>query len=70
MLVEQNSRVALDLPARTVVMDKGRIVYDGASGALRDDPDKLEQLIGVVKAWNAGAAHALPSACAGGIERA
>ena len=28
-------------------MDKGRIVYDGASAALRDDPERLAQLIGV-----------------------
>ena len=34
VLVEQNSRVALSFSARTVVMDKGRIVYDGESAAL------------------------------------
>jgi hypothetical protein len=28
-------------------MDKGRIVYDGASKTLRDDPERLAQLIGV-----------------------
>ena len=32
VLVEQNSRVALGFSERTVVMDKGRIVYDGAVG--------------------------------------
>jgi branched-chain amino acid transport system ATP-binding protein len=32
------------------VMDRGRIVYDGPSETLRDDPAKLEQFIGVVKA--------------------
>src|SRR5688500_7328226 len=47
VLVEQNSRVALEFSDRTVVMDKGRIVYDGTSKALRDDPDRLAQLIGV-----------------------
>ena len=47
VLVEQNSRVALDFSERTVVMDKGRIVYDGASAALRDDPERLAKLIGV-----------------------
>ena len=47
VLVEQNSRVALAFSARTVVMDKGRIVYDGASAALRADPERLAQLIGV-----------------------
>jgi branched-chain amino acid transport system ATP-binding protein len=50
ILVEQNTRLALDIAKRTVVMDRGRIVYDGASATLRDDPLKLEQLIGVVKA--------------------
>jgi branched-chain amino acid transport system ATP-binding protein len=49
MLVEQNSRVALAFSPRTVVMAKGRIVYDGASAALRADPDRLAQLIGVAE---------------------
>jgi branched-chain amino acid transport system ATP-binding protein len=49
VLVEQNSRVALAFSARTVVMDKGRIVYDGASAALRADPERLAQLIGVAQ---------------------
>jgi ABC-type branched-subunit amino acid transport system ATPase component len=31
------------------VMDRGHIVYDGPSAALREDPARLEQLIGVVK---------------------
>jgi len=47
VLVEQNSRVALAFSARTVVMDKGRIVYDGESAALRADPEHLARLIGV-----------------------
>ena len=41
ILVEQNSRLALDIAPRAVVMDRGRIVYDGPSGTLRNDPDKL-----------------------------
>ena len=45
VLVEQNSRVALEFSARTVVMDKGRIVYDGASERLRADPEYLASLI-------------------------
>ena len=47
VLVEQNSRVALAFSARTVVMDKGHIVYDGASTALAADPERLAKLIGV-----------------------
>ena len=50
VLVEQNTRLALDISPRTVIMDRGRIVYDGPSEILRKDPAKLEQLIGVVKA--------------------
>jgi branched-chain amino acid transport system ATP-binding protein len=45
VLVEQNSRVALDFSERTVVMDKGRIVYDGASARLREAPEYLASLI-------------------------
>jgi len=47
VLVEQNSRVALAFSARTVVMDKGRIVYDGESAALSAEPEYLARLIGV-----------------------
>ncbi len=50
ILVEQNSRLALDISPRALVMDRGRIVYDGPSETLRNDPAKLEQFIGVVKA--------------------
>jgi branched-chain amino acid transport system ATP-binding protein len=47
ILVEQNSRVAFEFSDRTVVLDKGRIVYDGASATLRDDPERLAKIIGV-----------------------
>jgi branched-chain amino acid transport system ATP-binding protein len=47
VLVEQNSRVALEFSARAVVMDKGRIVYDGPSSALRADQERLAELIGI-----------------------
>jgi branched-chain amino acid transport system ATP-binding protein len=47
VLVEQNSRVALAFSTRTVVMNRGRIVYDGTSAALAADPDRLASLIGV-----------------------
>jgi branched-chain amino acid transport system ATP-binding protein len=49
VLVEQNSRVALAFSPRTVVMDRGRVVYDGSSQALRDDPERLTKLIGVAE---------------------
>jgi branched-chain amino acid transport system ATP-binding protein len=50
ILVEQNSRLALDIAPRVLVMDRGLIVFDGPSETLRNDPAKLEQFIGVVKA--------------------
>jgi branched-chain amino acid transport system ATP-binding protein len=49
ILVEQNTRLALGISPRTAVMDRGRIVYDGPSEVLRDDPDKLNALFGVGK---------------------
>jgi branched-chain amino acid transport system ATP-binding protein len=45
VLVEQNSRVALEFSERTLVMDRGRLVYDGLSARLREDPDFLASLI-------------------------
>jgi branched-chain amino acid transport system ATP-binding protein len=50
ILVEQNSRVALAFCERTIVLNKGRIVYDGASAPLRADPDALARLVGVAQA--------------------
>jgi branched-chain amino acid transport system ATP-binding protein len=49
ILVEQNSRVALNFSPRTVILDKGHIVYDGESDPLRNDPDRLAKLIGIVE---------------------
>jgi branched-chain amino acid transport system ATP-binding protein len=45
VLVEQNSRVALAFSERAIVMDKGRIAYDGTSAKLRDDPEYLARLV-------------------------
>jgi branched-chain amino acid transport system ATP-binding protein len=49
ILVEQNTRLALDISPRTAVMDRGRIVFDGASDELKRDPDRVHRLIGVGK---------------------
>jgi branched-chain amino acid transport system ATP-binding protein len=49
ILVEQNSRVALTFSPRIVILDKGRIVYDGESEPLRTDPDRLAKLIGILE---------------------
>jgi branched-chain amino acid transport system ATP-binding protein len=50
LLVEQNSRLALDVSLRTVVMNRGRIVYDGPSETLKHDAGRLDQLIGLAGA--------------------
>ncbi len=47
VLVEQNTRLALDISPRTVVMNRGRITYDGSSEPLRQSREKLDRLIGV-----------------------
>jgi len=47
VLVEQNTRLALDLSPRIVVMDRGRITYDGLSEPLKQNRDQLDRLIGV-----------------------
>ncbi len=47
ILVEQNTRLALEIAPRTVVLDRGRIAYDGPSATLKADPARLDQLIGV-----------------------
>jgi branched-chain amino acid transport system ATP-binding protein len=49
ILVEQNSRVALSFSPRTVILDKGRIVYDGLSEPLQKDADRLAKLIGILE---------------------
>jgi branched-chain amino acid transport system ATP-binding protein len=47
IMVEQNTQLALDISPRTVVMDRGRIIYDRASDALKADRDRLNRLIGL-----------------------
>lgn len=47
VLVEQHTEIALEFSERTVVMNRGRIVYDGASTRLRSDPSLLNSLVGV-----------------------
>ena len=47
LLVEQRTDVALELAERAVVMERGRVVFDDASGRLQSDPDLLHSLVGV-----------------------
>ena len=47
ILVEQHTGIALEFSERTVVMNRGRIVYDGASATLAADEPLLNSLVGV-----------------------
>ena len=47
ILVEQNARLATRFSPRTLIMDRGRIVYDGPSRDLIDNPDLLERHFGM-----------------------
>jgi branched-chain amino acid transport system ATP-binding protein len=58
ILVEQNTRLALDISPRTAVMDRGRIVFDGPSEELKRDSEKLHRLIGVGKSRSAAGRRA------------
>lgn len=46
ILVEQYVHLALSFAPRTIVLDRGRIVYDGGSADLADDPDKIAVYFG------------------------
>ena len=48
ILVEQHAMMALEFAPRALVLDRGRVVHDGPSRALIDDPAALGRLIGVV----------------------
>jgi branched-chain amino acid transport system ATP-binding protein len=47
LLVEQKVDRALQFSARSIVMDRGRILFDGPSARLGEDSHFLESLIGV-----------------------
>ncbi|HEX8480234.1 MAG TPA: ABC transporter ATP-binding protein [Telluria sp.] len=47
VIVEQHARLALALTARAIVLDRGRIVHDGASASLLADGAALNRLLGV-----------------------
>lgn len=46
ILVEQYVRLALEFAPRTVVLDRGRIVFDGESARLAADPEMMATLLG------------------------
>jgi branched-chain amino acid transport system ATP-binding protein len=49
VLVEQQADLALDFAQRSIVMDRGLIIYDGESAALAHDRERLQSLIGVAR---------------------
>ena len=50
LLVEQHARLALELAQDAIVLDRGAIVFAGASRELLDAPDRLDALMGVAGA--------------------
>jgi branched-chain amino acid transport system ATP-binding protein len=47
IIVEQNAQKILGLADRVVILERGAIVHDAASAALKADPAVLERLLGV-----------------------
>jgi branched-chain amino acid transport system ATP-binding protein len=47
LLVEQDLGIALDLGDRHVVLNKGRVVFEGSGTSLRDAPDVRQRYLGV-----------------------
>ena len=47
LLVEQHARLALGFADNAIVLDRGRIVFSGASRDLLDAPERLDALMGV-----------------------
>jgi branched-chain amino acid transport system ATP-binding protein len=47
VLVEQHAELALELTDRAMVLDRGRVVWEGASPTLAGDPARLSSLIGL-----------------------
>ena len=53
IIVEQNARKILGLADRAVILERGAIVHDAPSAALKNDPAALEKFLGV----SGGAKH-------------
>ena len=47
IIVEQNAQKILGLADRVVILERGAIVHDAASAALKADPAVLERFLGV-----------------------
>ena len=47
IVVEQHARLALELTAQVMVLDRGRVVHRGASAELLSDTAKLDRLVAI-----------------------
>jgi branched-chain amino acid transport system ATP-binding protein len=47
LVVEQHARLALEFAENALILDRGVVVYSGASRPLLEEPDRLASLIGV-----------------------
>jgi branched-chain amino acid transport system ATP-binding protein len=47
VLVEQHAELALEFSEQTVVMDRGRVVFEGPSAGLRGDAGRLGRIMGI-----------------------
>ena len=41
VLAEQNANLALDIAARALILDRGRLAFEGTAGEIRDHPELL-----------------------------
>jgi len=57
LLVEQHARIALEFAETAIVLDRGRLVYEGPSRALLDAPERLNALMGVSRDGLAASQH-------------
>ena len=49
IIVEQHPQAILAISHRAVVLDHGAVVYSGSAESLRDQPELLDQLLGVAR---------------------
>ncbi len=54
IVVEQNAQKILGVTDRAVILERGAIVYEGVSAALKADRATLEQHLGVTATGGAG----------------
>ena len=49
LIVEQNAKIALDISSYAYIMESGKIVLEGPSEELKDNPDVKEFYMGVTQ---------------------